>query len=408
MNRFKISFYEALSKRLAGIYSGSMVPLPVPVVLVGAHGHGRWHLQNVDRLARAGAPLRLVGICDPQPLTAGERDLAGDVPVLRDLDDLLAAVRPVVTIVSTPIHTHAGLALTAAAAGSHVLLEKPPTPTLAGFDQLRDGLAGTGSACQVGFQSLGSHALRHARALVAEGAIGHVAGIGAAGAWRRDASYYTRAPWAGRRVLDGEPVVDGALTNPFAHATATALALDGDSGQTDLRDVRVELFRANPIEADDTSCLRLVTARGTTVTVAVTLCADREVEPFLVVHGTGGRIVLPYRTGRVRLERPGRPAVITEHADTDLLENLVDHLRSSAVPLVAPIAATRGFMQVVEAVRCAAEPVEVPSEQDRSGPHPCRVVPGIAATVVRSAERLALLSELDLPWARSPVVTAGG
>ena len=29
---------------------------PVPVVLVGAHGHGRWHLRNLDRLARAGAP----------------------------------------------------------------------------------------------------------------------------------------------------------------------------------------------------------------------------------------------------------------------------------------------------------------------------------------------------------------
>ena len=278
-----------------------MAPPPVPVVLVGAHGHGRWHLQNVGRLARTGAPLHLVGICDPQPLTATERDLAGHVPVLRDLDALLAAVRPRATIVCTPIHTHAGLALTAAAAGSHVLLEKPPTPTLAGFDRLRDGLSDTGSACQVGFQSLGSHALRHARALVAEGAIGRVTGIGAAGAWRRDASYYARAPWAGRRVLNGEPVVDGALTNPFAHATATALALDGDTGETDLRDVRVELFRANPIEADDTSCLRLVTARGTTVTVAVTLCADREVEPYLVVHGTHGRLVLTYRTGRVRL-----------------------------------------------------------------------------------------------------------
>jgi predicted dehydrogenase len=313
-----------------------------------------------------------------------------------------------VTIVCTPIHTHAGLALTAAAAGSHVLLEKPPTPTLAGFDRLRDGLSGTGSACQVGFQSLGSHALRHARALVAEGAIGRVTGIGAAGAWRRDASYYARAPWAGRRVLDGEPVVDGALTNPFAHATATALALDGDTGETDLHEVRVELFRANPIEADDTSCLRLVTARGTTVTVAVTLCADREVEPYLVVHGTHGRLVLTYRTGRVRLEQPGHAEVVTDHASTDLLANLVDHVRTPAVPLVAPLAATRGFMQVVEAVRRAAEPVEVPSERDTSGPHPCHVVPGIAAAVVRSADRLALMSELDLPWARSPVVSAGG
>ena len=383
-----------------------MAPPPVPVVLVGAHGHGRWHLQNVDRLVRAGAPLRLVGICDPRPLSPEERALAGDVPVLGRLDDLLTAVRPEITIVCTPIHTHAGLALTAAAAGSHVLLEKPPTPTLAGFDALRHGLASAGAACQIGFQSLGAHALRRARALVADGAIGRVTGIGAAGAWRRDASYYARAPWAGRRVIDGEPVVDGALTNPFAHATATALALDGEPG--DVRDVHVELFRANPIEADDTSCLRLVTARGTTVTVAATLCADREVEPYVVVHGTRGRVVLPYRTGLLRLERPGRQAEVTEHAGTDLLENLVDHVRSPEVALVAPLAAVRGFMQVVEAVRLAAEPVEVPSELDTTGPHPRRVVPGVAAAVVRSADRLALLSELDLRWARPRVSATDG
>ena len=64
-----------------------MAPPPVPVVLVGAHGHGRWHLQNVDRLVRAGAPLRLAGICDPRPLSPEERALAGDVPVRADEDD---------------------------------------------------------------------------------------------------------------------------------------------------------------------------------------------------------------------------------------------------------------------------------------------------------------------------------
>lgn len=386
-----------------------MVPTPVPTVLVGVHGHGRWHLGNLARLVRAGAPVRLAGICDPQPLGVDERDLAGDVPVMPDLDRLLAAVRPEVTIVCTPIHTHAELALTAATAGSHVLLEKPPTPTLASFNALVDGLAGTGRVCQVGFQSLGSHAVPPVRALLANGEIGEIVGIGAAGAWRRDAAYHARAPWAGRRTLGGVPVVDGALTNPFAHATATALALDGEDGHADLQDLHVELFRANPIEADDTSCLRLVTARGTTVTVACSLCADREVEPYVVVHGTRGRITLHYRTGRVRLDRVGS-VTTTDHASTDLLENLVAHVRDE-VPLLAPLAAFRGFMQVVEAVRRAPEPTEVPAAcrtVDASGPHPRHVVPGIADAVTRAADELALFSELDLPWAHPAVTTARG
>ncbi|MGR7027036.1 Gfo/Idh/MocA family protein [Geodermatophilus sp. URMC 62] len=382
-------------------------PSSVPTVLVGVHGHGRWHLENVARATRAGVPVHLAGICDTRPLTDQQRALAGDVPVTARLADLLDAVRPGITVVSTPIHTHAELALTAAAAGSDVLLEKPPTPTLAAFEQLALDLAGTGRACQVGFQSLGSRALPYVRGLLADGAIGEVLGIGAAGAWQRDASYYARAPWAGRRSLDGVPVVDGALTNPFAHAIATALAVDGADG---VGEARVELYRANPIEADDTSCLRLVTARGTTVAVAVTLCADREVEPYLVVHGTRGRIVLHYRPGRVRLERGGRVET-TEHPATDLLEDLVATVREPGRPLLVPLAATRAFMQVVEAVRLADEPAEVPPAHrrtDRSGAHPRAVVPGVADAVERAADGLALLSELDLSWARAGAAAARG
>jgi predicted dehydrogenase len=387
-------------------------PTPVAVALVGVHGHGRWHLRNIDRLRHAGVPVHLAGICDTRPPEGEERELVGDVPVTARLDDLLDAVRPQVTIVCTPIHTHAELALTAASAGSDVLLEKPPTTTLAGFERLERGIVATGRACQVAFQSLGSSAVPYVRALMASDAVGEVVGIGAAGVWQRDISYYARARWAGRRTLDGVAVVDGALTNPFAHATATALALAGQTGEEELRGLRVELFRANPIEADDTSCLRLVTARGTTIVVAATLCAerDREPEPYLVVHGTRGRIVLEYRTGRVRLEADGRMET-TEHAATDLLENLVAHVREPDVPLLVPLAATRSFMHVLEAVRLAPEPVEIPQRYrriDTSGPHPRLVVPGIDQAVARAADELALLSELDLPWAGTGAAVTHG
>ncbi len=394
-------------------------PPPTGVLLVGAHGHGRWHLRNLARLHRAGAPVRLAGICDPRPLEPDQLALAdaaggtGAVPTGPDLDALLATVRPGVTVVCTPIHTHVDLALAAARAGSHVLLEKPPTPTAAEFERLRTGLAATGRACQVGFQSLGSAAVPRVRELVADGAIGAVRGIGGAGAWVRDSAYWARATWAGRRSLGGVPVVDGALTNPFAHATATALALDG-AGADDLREVRVELYRANPIEADDTACLRLVTARGTPVVVAVTLCAERQDEPYVVVHGTRGRIVLHYKSDRVRLEAGATAttgATTTEHPGTDLLENLVAHVGDPAVPLLVPLSATRAFTQVVEAVRLAPAPREIPPEHRRTdtcGPAPRAVVPGVDGAVARAAAELATFSELGLPWAARPAAVPGG
>ena len=64
-----------------------------------------------------------------------------------------------------------------------------------------------------------------------------------------------------------------------------------------------ELFRANPIESDDTSTVRIVTARGTTILIAVTLCAAEHLEPQVIVHGSTGRAVLKYATDMLELHR---------------------------------------------------------------------------------------------------------
>jgi predicted dehydrogenase len=379
------------------------------VVLVGAHGHGRWHLQNLRRLAGASG-IRLVGVCDPRPLDDAARELAGDVPVSPRLPDLIAETAPDATIICTPIHTHTDLTLTAVRAGSHVLLEKPPAPTLAEYERLVAGVDAAGRACQVGFQSLGSQAIAHVRSLVEDGAIGRVRGIGGACAWVRDASYYGRAPWAGRRTVDGIPVVDGALTNPFAHAVATALAVAGATGPGSLDTVEVELYRANPIEADDTSCLRIRTTDGVTITIAATLAAERPRQPLLVVHGTAGRIVLAYKTGEVRLTTDDVDET-TVHPSVDLLENLLAHVRDRDVPLLVPPRATHSFMEVVEAIRCAPDPIEIPAPHRRTedeGSSARRAVVGIDDLVDAGAESLRLFSELGAPWARpAPVRRLG-
>jgi predicted dehydrogenase len=371
------------------------------VVLVGGHGHGTWHLRNLRRLAQH-TGIRLVGVCDPRPLEGVPRELAGDVPVSPDLPGLLEATRPDVTIVCTPIHTHADLALAAVGAGTHVLLEKPPTPTLEEFHRLVSGVEASGRACQVGFQSLGSQALAHVRSLMADGAVGEVRGIGGACAWVRDASYWSRAPWAGRRALAGIPVVDGALTNPFAHAVASALAIAGATGPGSVRSIEVELYRANPIEADDTSCVRITTSDGQLLTVAATLAAERPHEPRLVVHGTAGRITLAYKTGEVRLQT-GSIDETSVHPSVDLLTDLLNHV-NDGTPLLVPLRATASFMEVVEAVRCAPDPAEVPAEHRRTeGEDGSRreVVVGVDDLVQRATETLSVFSELDVPWAMS-------
>ena len=109
--------------------------LRATVVLAGLHGHGRSHLAAVEALSRRSG-IRLAGVCDPVPPSAEDAARLRDVVVTTRLDDLLDEVRPDVTIICTPIHTHAELARQALARGSHLLLEKPPTPTYDDFEAL--------------------------------------------------------------------------------------------------------------------------------------------------------------------------------------------------------------------------------------------------------------------------------
>jgi ribosomal protein L23 len=116
----------------------------------------------------------------------------------------------------------------------------------------------------------------------------------------------------------------------------------------------VQLKPGHEIESDDTSCLRLRTATGLPISIAVTLCAAENSTPELIVHGTAGRITLAYKTDTLTLERTGHAPVSTVHPCTGLLENLVTHLRSGT-PLLCPPDSVTGFMSVLEAVRRGAE-----------------------------------------------------
>ncbi|GAA5209301.1 MULTISPECIES: Gfo/Idh/MocA family oxidoreductase [Streptomyces] len=370
---------------------------PVPVVLAGARGHGRWHIANIRRLERAGL-VRLAGICELTPLS--EEEAGGELPEQSaDFGALLDSTGARIAVICTPIPTHTDLALTAARKGVHLLLEKPPAPSYAEFRRMADGVAEAGVACQVGFQSLGSHAVPAVRELIAQGVVGEVVGIGGAGAWVRDEAYFRRAPWSGRRRLDGADVIDGALTNPLAHAVATALALGGSTRAEDVTGIETELAHANDIEADDTSCVRVTTAQGHRVTVAATLCAERPDEPYVLVHGSSGRITFWYKQDRVLLQRGGHGPEEYHHGRTDLLENLVEHLTTGAALLVPPDE-TGAFMRVVEAIRLAPDPEPLPDAAWRRVPGESRrVVPGVDSFVAAAADTLSLYSELGAPWA---------
>ena len=359
------------------------------VLLVGAHGYGRGYLDRLARLHAAGR-IRLAGVADPRPLDPEQRALAGDAAYGPDAAALIAAIEPGVVVVATPVHTHVDLAVAALRSGAHVLLEKPPAPTLDGLGRLLAAQRDAGRACQVGFQALGSGAVTELTRQIGAGRYGRITGIGVTGLWWRDEEYWGRAGWAGRRRLDGRAVNDGALTNPFAHGVALALRLDGSGGDEPVRGVVLDTYRTRAAEAHDTASARIVTARGTPVTVAVTLCAQPPVEPAVTVYGSLGTAVLHYTEDRL-----STPDGTSEHQRADLLENLLDHVADPAVPLLVPLAETLAFTQVAEAVHESPAPVEVAQQ----------ALTGLPELTRRAAATGRLYHELGADWAHAEPFT---
>ncbi|WP_254896663.1 Gfo/Idh/MocA family protein [Amycolatopsis sp. Hca4] len=274
---------------------------PPRLAVVGTSGYAFSYLHRARILHDEGL-VRFAGMADIRPPSAAAGALLPPGGTAHTgVEDLLRRCRPDITVVATPPHAHVRTAAAVLRAGSDLLLETPPVLDLAGFTTLTRLAAETGAACQTGFQSFGSPVLPVLRAAIDDGRLGTVVGVGAAGAWIRTDAYYRRNPWAGRRWLDGEAVVDGALTNPFSHAVATALLVGGVAGRAPA-EIALELYGTRDIEADDTACLRIRFGAGPEIVVAASLCAEQDHEPYVVVHGEKARAKFWYKSHRLELD----------------------------------------------------------------------------------------------------------
>lgn len=371
------------------------------IAVIGIHGHGASHVRNALAIGR------LAAVIDPRPPAAGSEADVAQVPWFASLEEFLATGETVdVAVLCTPLPTHAPMTTTLLRAGMDVLLEKPPTTTMAEFADLLAVEAETGRIVQVGFQSLGSEALAAVEQIVASGQIGEVSHIGVAGTWVRATSYFRRAPWAGKRMLDGRPVVDGVTTNPLAHATATALRLAGARRVTDVTDIDLELYRANDIEADDTTSLVLRSTTGPTIAGALTLCAPVNTDPWVAVYGSRGLVRLFYTQDVVELIVDGAEPTRTTYGRVDLLGNLLAH-RAGGTPLLNPLADNGAFMAVMEAVRTASDPAPIPAElvswepvEGSEPPDVHPVVAGVADVVEQVASTGQGFTAVGAPWTR--------
>lgn len=383
---------------------------PVTVAIVGL-GYGCAHAESIQ-LIEAATPgkVRLTAVVDPIDPATNERvlrtaaaPLVLSVPHYPSLSELLEREVPDVVVIATPLHTHRELALQALAAGAHLLLEKPPTATMADFQEVLSAARAAGRAVQVGVKARGGGALREARRAAHSGELGQLRHIGASATWHREHRYFARSPWAGRRSLDGVPVLDGAVTNALAHPVDAALMLAGASSAEDVARVELDWWHANDIEADDTTAVRVTLRDRVPVVAGLTLAGPpRSSASFpatVTAWGSEGALQVHYLTDLlVRLDASGREVGREQLGRVDLVENLADHLLSGA-PLLAGLAQVGAYMQVLEAARLGAPPRAVPAQflaETGEG----LVLAEVGSWCQRVAREGRTFTELGAPWTR--------
>jgi len=134
-------------------------------LIAGLGSIGRRHLRNLIALGE-----RDIILYRNRLSTLPDDELAS-FPVETDLDAALAR-HPETVIVSNPTSLHLDVAIPAAKAGCHLLLEKPVSHSLERIEDLRSAVKHGGGQVLMGFQFRFHPTLSIAARLLAEGAIG--------------------------------------------------------------------------------------------------------------------------------------------------------------------------------------------------------------------------------------------
>ena len=135
------------------------------ILIAGLGSIGRRHLRNLAALGEQDILLLRT-----RRSTLPEEDLTG-YPVENDLQAALEH-KPQAVIVTNPTALHLEVAIPAARAGCHLLLEKPISDTLERIPQLKQALAEGGGQALVGFQFRFHPGLQKAKQILDAGGLG--------------------------------------------------------------------------------------------------------------------------------------------------------------------------------------------------------------------------------------------
>ena len=217
------------------------------------------------------------------------------------LGSLLARPDVDVVAVCVPSGLHAEVGVAAAAAGKHLVVEKPIDVTLAAADRLIEAVKQAGVTMTVISQHRFDAGLIELRRLLDEGALGQLVLGEASTKWYRSQAYYDSADWRGTWALDG-----GSLMNQGVHYVDLLRWCMGPVTEV------TALFgtSSHQVEVEDVALAMLRFASGAVGTLVSSTAVYPGFAQRLEISGTGGSVVVEdgeivYRGLRDEAQGPG-------------------------------------------------------------------------------------------------------
>ena len=248
--------------------------------IVGAGMIAGFHAEAIKRTPGA----RLVGVADRAKDRAEDFSRKHGACLFTDSIEELARMPDVhVICVTTPSGAHLEPALTAIAAGKHVIVEKPIEITTSRADEIIRAAEAQGVLLAPIFQARFGVGAQRVKAAIDAGRLGRLVLASAYVKWHRAASYYTG--WKGTLALDG----GGAVINQAIHGLDLLQWFAGMPLEVSAQKTR----RVHEhIEAEDTAVAVLRFDNGALGTVEATTAAWPGWSRRIELCGETGSIVL--------------------------------------------------------------------------------------------------------------------
>jgi UDP-N-acetyl-2-amino-2-deoxyglucuronate dehydrogenase len=254
-------------------------------------GCGRISANHFDALEKHAAHAEVVGVCDIDPAALERAVARTGAPGFASLGALLAGCDADVVILATPSGLHSEQAIVVAAAGRHVMTEKPMATRWQDGKQMVAACDHAGVHLFVVKQNRRNATLQLLKRAVDEDRFGRIFMVAINVFWSRPQSYYESAPWRGTWEFDG-----GAFMNQASHYVDL---LDWLIGPVESVQAYTATLARN-IEVEDTGVVSIRWRTGALGSMNVTMLAyPRNYEGSITILGERGTV----RIGGVAVNR---------------------------------------------------------------------------------------------------------